>query len=229
MIIKKKGFIATIKDFFEGPEKKPVDPAVFNDPLALKTQWEPLQAGGANAKTYRLKSSGGYYLEFRPTFTTFIYPIVGTIFGLVFIAIGCAAGFEWFNNATYEGASPQVFGIMFCVFGGTAIFQAIRAYYQACLPLVFDKQEGYYRAGQKITHWWDPIGEEDLLPLSDIYAIQILSEYVKAKIPFNSYEINLILKDGSRKAVIDHHGKRTIKDDAYALGRFLGVPVWEAI
>jgi hypothetical protein len=43
-----------------------------------------------------------------------------------------------------------------------------------------------------------------------------------------SYEINLVLTDGSRLNLVDHSIQSVIREDAQTLGAFLDVPVWDA-
>ncbi len=42
------GFVEKILNSFK---REMIDPAIFNDPLALTTSWEPAKRGGANFKT----------------------------------------------------------------------------------------------------------------------------------------------------------------------------------
>ncbi|RWX50781.1 hypothetical protein VU01_12641, partial [Candidatus Electrothrix marina] len=48
------------------------------------------------------------------------------------------------------------------------------------------------------------------------------------KSSYCSYEINLVLQDGSRINVVDHGKKNRIREDAHALAEFLGKPLWDA-
>ena len=46
---------------------------------------------------------------------------------------------------------------------------------------------------------------------------------------YYSYELNLVLEDGSRLNVIDHGNVEAIRADAQKLAAFLGKPLWDAI
>ncbi|MCH7685413.1 MAG: hypothetical protein IH899_01815 [Planctomycetes bacterium] len=75
--------------------------------------------------------------------------------------------------------------------------------------------------------------------LKDIHAVQLLSEQCmmshasstvsteKVKVPFYSYEINLVLRDASRKNVIDQGNLDRNREDAKTLAQFLKVSLWD--
>ena len=65
--------------------------------------------------------------------------------------------------------------------------------------------------------------------MSEIYAIQLLSEHVQSsKNSYTSYELNLVFKDGSRMNVMDHGNARDIEAAAKKLADMLKVPIWQA-
>jgi hypothetical protein len=45
---------------------------------------------------------------------------------------------------------------------------------------------------------------------------------------YYSYELNLVLDDGSRINVVDHGNLDRLRSDAQTLSRFLDKPVWDA-
>ena len=107
-------------------------------------------------------------------------------------------------------------------------------------PSVFDKKIGWYWKGKIIDDDIEQIKQQhDAIELSKIHAIQLLSEYVESKLgptrsstrqnPFYSYELNLVLKDGSRINVIEDINQRRLEKDASDLSDFLNVPVWSVI
>ena len=66
-------------------------------------------------------------------------------------------------------------------------------------------------------------------PLSSIHALQLLSEFVSgSKSSYHSYELNLVLNDGSRINVVDHGNLDRLRSDANTLSRFLDKPIWDA-
>jgi hypothetical protein len=55
------------------------------------------------------------------------------------------------------------------------------------------------------------------------------SEFVSgSKNSYHSYELNLVLNDGSRINVVDHGNLERLRSDASTLSRFLDKPVWDA-
>ena len=66
-------------------------------------------------------------------------------------------------------------------------------------------------------------------PLSAIHALQLVSEHVRGnKSSYWSYELNLVLGDGSRINVVDHGNLDQLRADAQTLAGFLNKPVWDA-
>ena len=66
-------------------------------------------------------------------------------------------------------------------------------------------------------------------PLAKIVALQIIGEHIRDEDgSFNSFELNLVLTDNSRRNVIDHINLKAIIKDAKDLSNFLNVPIWHA-
>jgi hypothetical protein len=63
--------------------------------------------------------------------------------------------------------------------------------------------------------------------LATIQALQLVTERVSGKSSYNSYELNLVLKDGKRINVMDHGDQTALNADAEVLARFLNVPIWK--
>jgi hypothetical protein len=133
---------------------------------------------------------------------------------------------------------PIVMLIGGSILGGGGVW----LYYFMNKPIVFDKDSGYFWKGRKDPQQaLMPEMSKDFVRLKDIHAIQLLSEECmmigrsgsgsgtrEVKIPFYSYEINLVLEDGSRMNVIDQGNLNRIRADAKTLAQFLEVPLWDA-
>ena len=207
-------------------EVEPFDASRFNDPLAERVDWVPLKRGGSNFHTHKMKEVDAHRLEFAPT-------VGARLFAGIFITIGVA--FPIFFLITGEGSSDLegvwaklgiiAFGLVFAVAGGFM-------WYSMGKPRVFDKWAGMYWKGHKKPDLlYKPNDKEDdkrnAAMLRDVHAIQLVREYVRSdKSSYYSYELNLVLSDGSRVNVIDHGKKSEIINDAETLGKFLGKPVW---
>jgi hypothetical protein len=100
-------------------------------------------------------------------------------------------------------------------------------------PLQFDRRSGIFSRGRQSDK---PLAKA-LTPyqscaLEDIHALQIL---VKRKniggVPggaYLSYELNLVLANGTRMNVLDHGDGAAVRKDAATLAQFLSRPVWDA-
>ncbi len=67
------------------------------------------------------------------------------------------------------------------------------------------------------------------IPFDEIAAVQVIGERIKGeKSNFNSFELNLVLKNGLRKNIIDHGNLSAIVNDANIISDFLEVPIWHA-
>lgn len=73
----------------------------------------------------------------------------------------------------------------------------------------------------------DP-NDNNVIPLSSIYAIQIIPERVSNKnYAFRSYEINLVLDNKKRVNLVDYSDIIAIEESSKKLSEYLGVPVWD--
>lgn len=202
----------------------PFDPASLQDPLALKTAWTPVKSGGTNIVTHRLHASGHMKLLFKPAFgALFFYGI------FLFVGIGLVlfTSFALFSKSS--GFDPSLLPITFLGFVFALVgFVMFRS---GTVPIVFDKTRMLYWKGRPLS------GEsprtlqvKEKCELSNIHALQILSEHCRgSKSSYTSYELNLVLKDGSRINVVDHGSIRLLRLDAGKLGEFLNVPVWDSL
>lgn len=196
-----------------------------DDPIAKLTDWSPAKGGGTNIKTHNLHQVHGQRLEFRCS--------IGLIlFCGVFIAIGIGAligASVLFMKGDQQVDLGALIGLpIFGLFFGAIGFFLLRS---GLTPTVFDLGQGYYcKDRRKPEHMMDPSQLKNYARLEQIHAIQLISEHCSTKnSSYASYELNLVLKDGSRLNVIDHGNLTTIRRDAQTLATFLGKPLWDAI
>ncbi len=96
-----------------------------------------------------------------------------------------------------------------------------------------DKMSGSYYRGKELKRIHSQ-GIEQQGKLDDVYAIQLINERIQSSSSngrsstYTSYELNLILKDGSRVNVMDHGDAEDIEFSAKSLAGFLDVPIWKA-
>ncbi|MCA1801517.1 MAG: hypothetical protein LC662_03550 [Rhodothermaceae bacterium] len=201
------------------------DPSRFNDPLAMNTQWTPLVSGGTNIRTHKLVLIDFNRMEFKPSWGSILFCAVFLLTGLGvmigFIIAGTRSGTSFFQT---DFLMPVVTGLIFTLVG-------VFLYYTFGKPVVFDNRSGYFwKCWKAPDQAFDLNAMEAYTKLSDIYALQLLSEYVRGnKSSYHSYELNLVMKDGSRVNVVDHGSHVKLREDARTLADFLGKPVWDAI
>lgn len=200
--------------------KRPkIDLSHFDDPLGEEVGWGPLKGGGTNFKTHSLRKNNFNRYHFKATFGSLFFAGIFSIFG-----IGLPLGIILGNELPIF--SLETIGLLF--FG--SIFTSVGSYlaYQYLQPIVFDKTKGFFWKGWKEPEMYGRDNPKGATRLSEIHALQILSEYIRSdNSSYYSYELNLILRDGNRVNVIDHGKLDQMRKDAAELSSFLGKPLWD--
>lgn len=185
-----------------------------DDPVAVRTAWDPLKGGGANFKTRRLVAVDTSRLEFPATWGVRLFGAVFTIAGLAASAGAAAAGMWPFI----------LFGLVFVAVG-------VALWRYGTTPVVFDRrQDAFWRGRTAPNEVRNRAELKHYAPLGDIHALQIVREYVSSKNgSYSSYELNLVLEDGRRLNVMDHGDYDALRQDAHTLAGFLDRPVWDTV
>ncbi len=192
------------------------------DPLAAKVEWTPARGGGANFRTSRIVMKDPERLEFRSSLGAKLFCLLFLCSGLaVMILIPISmyreGGLGWNKNTLF----PILFGLVFSSVGGGLLYFMAR-------PTVFDRRTGHFWKGWKNPErMLDPEKLNSYTRLNRIHALQILAEYISGKSSYYSYELNLVLEDGSRINVTDHGDLKKLREDAETLSKFLGKPIWD--
>jgi hypothetical protein len=191
------------------------DPSLLGDPVAMKTGWDSVGSGYTNIATHKLVEVTPQRLEFRSTLKAYAA-------ASVFLLIGMCL----FGHAV-KSSSSLLFGVLFFGIG-------VLMMYFGSIPFVFDKREGYLWKGRKKPES-DP-GEKHsprkIALIEEVHAIQLLHEFVKRKTRswgpryVDTYEMNIVIGDGSRVTVVRHCDKASMLKDAEKLSIFLGKPIW---
>ena len=113
---------------------------------------------------------------------------------------------------------------------------AVFAVVGACLgwfgtiPRVFDQRHAAFWRGRRLPTPMEFVARgNSSAPLSSIHALQLLSEFISgSKSSYYSYELNLVLHEGSRINVVDHGNLERLRSEANTLSQFLDKPVWDA-
>ncbi|MCB9495430.1 MAG: hypothetical protein H6686_00895 [Fibrobacteria bacterium] len=201
---------------------KPVfDPTFFGDPLAMKTDWGPLAGGGSNFRTHK-----GVLV--RPDRYEFQATLGMRLFALVFGAVGGIFPLVFMIPDLRRDAADNPATLLILLF--PAVFLGASWFLWSVLGRVsvFDKREGWYWKGSRAPSEDPSVGTgKHAVLLSDIRALQIIPEHVTSKNnSYTSWELNLVLADGSRRNVTDHGAGDDLIREARELGQFLSVPVW---
>jgi len=200
------------------------DPSIFNDPIAIRTQWTPAKGGGANFKTHNFVQVNTTRIIFRSSVGARIFYGIFLLMGLGFtIGFSYQQFSEGTFNFSFASLFPSLIGFFFAVIGGLL-------FYFGTKPIVFEKGNGYFWKGRKNPETVYNIEElKSCTELKNIYALQIIAEYVRGnKSSYYSYELNLVLEDATRINVIDHGNLNKIRDEVNKLSQFLNKPVWDA-
>ena len=147
-----------------------------------------------------------------------LFPLILVLGGLVMIAI-----FMKKSPQKAKDYLPIGIAAITCAVG-------VGVYYTSNTPIVFDRSHGYFcRSREKPELMMDPTKLKRYAPLDRVHALQIISEFCRGdKKSYYSYELNLVLDDGSRVHVIDHGDQRALRADAETLSKFLDKPLWDA-
>lgn len=188
-----------------------------DDPIAQKVSWEPAKRGGANFKTERIEFSSSS-ITIKKTLGMILFSFAFLIPGLGVLLIGVP--YNFINGEVGAGFFLLLWS---AIFTGVGAFMLIGS-----KPFTFDKLRGVFYRGKQ--YGANPTGKKKSQGmLSEIHAIQLISERVSSKNSnYTSYELNLVLKDGSRINVMDHGKGKDLEADAKRIAQFLSVPIWQA-
>jgi len=217
--------INQFKQLFK-PEVK-IDPATFNDPLALKTSWEPLVFGGNRGINYVAVEENNSVI-FKKTTISKLFPLIVIIFvsWILYYPIS-----EVINTASILELLKKYYLYVIGYFAFIIIVFLIS--YFSGSNVYLDKNYGYaWKSRKKTDTMPDFVNIKKKVKLDEIHAIQIISERVKVnenRGNFTSFEINLILKSAERFNVVDQSNYRFILKDAELLSKFLSVPIWDGV
>ena len=203
------GWIQSVLSVFED-KRELLDPACFEDELALQVDWMPLVRGGSNFCTHRARLRQGLT---GSTLTFEVTPLVTLVCGVfVLVGVGLSIGHLWGTASVAQEPLMAFVPLVFSGIGAFLFWQARRQ--QVC----FDQSNQVFIRQGRPT------------PLQEVHALQLLREFVRdSESSYDSYELNLVCRDGRRLNVTDHGRLHAIRQDARILADYLGVPIWDAI
>ncbi len=208
---------------------KSVDASKFNDPVALRTDWTPTRSGNASYRTHKLVVKTPEQLKFKATLDAQFFYLIIFLFGAGFLYLVVH------EMVTPEGLEFSINKIIGALIAITFMSLGGGLFYFGTLPIVFDKQKGFFWKGRKAPdEVFDTQTLNDYAALEDIYALQIIAEFSpgdrgvrKSRVDY-SYELTLVLKNGSRISFFNHKKEKFLREDAETISRFLEKPIWDA-
>ncbi|EKE26056.1 MAG: hypothetical protein ACD_4C00457G0002 [uncultured bacterium (gcode 4)] len=190
----------------------------IDDPIAKEISWHPLLRWWASFKTHNLQTNQNGWLEYKAVTWAKVFSIIFIIFSFVPLFLIPA----FLQNLGYFFLVPVFFWLIFLT-GGIYMFKSFSK------SIVFDKAIGYfYKWKLKSNMWIIDVSDKNIVPLSNIYALQVISEFIKTdKSSYYSHEINLVLSDKVRINVIDCWNIDSMRNDAKQIWEYLWIPVWD--
>ena len=194
----------------------------FNDPVASKTDWSPCKGGGTNFRTHKLVVSGAYSAAFKPSIGGLIFYSIFLLAGLGALGLGMfflVSGIDTLSGGLWI---VLLVGLIFSAAGGAMLYFGTK-------PIVFDLATNrLIRGRSNKTIVMDYRDQKGIVPLDQLYALQILAERVSGSDnSYYSYELNLVMYDGRRVNVVDHGDLKRLRKDAQQLAQMLGKPLWD--
>ena len=191
----------------------------------VPTTWGPLVTAGPQIKAQKLEIENKNTLVIKASDELIKERKTSNNHAKIF---AIAASVIFFIYAIY-GSSETIISdfILLCLFLGLFLIVFHYQYSRAQnIRKTFDLITGEYCCNYKDTSNYVYNAQ-----LSEIYALQIIKEQVKIKrrksshyYTYNSYELNMILKDGRRVNLMDHNKKEHLYNDAKTLAQFLKIP-----
>lgn len=170
--------------------------------------------GGASFETHIAKETNEVF-KFLPSTKFALYTLM-----YLSLALAC-----YFFGMQLWPIDNGLSVIGFLLLGASLVFAFAFVYFlkDFFIRNVFSKKLGYFYRGYINIRFL----RNNKVSLDDIVAIQILGEITSEQIvPFNSFELNLVLKNSERIHVIDHANLKSIIEDSNKLSKFLNVPIW---
>lgn len=186
-----------------------------NEPTPATIDWSPLVSGGSNFRTHKLRKVGYHTYQSVPTVGYYIFNLIFVLFG----AGALVGAYFGLNESWFMVLILGFMGLVFMGVGGTLLIRALN-------PFTVDLDTGVFYKGKSYDPYASP---EDAKSgsIREIHALQLVTERVSGdKTTYNSYEMNLVLKDGRRVNVMDHGSRKKIHEDATLISDALNIPIW---
>jgi len=240
------GIFSKLKEMLGVAPEKIIDPIIFNDPVALRTEWKPLVMGGSNVRTHEAIQVYGNRIEFKNTFIMKAIPIILLVIAFIILYFGKLSEMIHTRNFSLDQFTAQAMieerGLIWAAPVIIFLFIALLSLIHTRKAIIFDKTFGYYWKGSRGSGpGFNPANQKQSVKLDEIHALQIIAEFVRnnssstrhrygsiSSSYYTSYELNIVKSDGQRLNIVDHGNKEGLIHDAKMLAQFLNVPLWDS-
>ena len=199
----------------------------FNDPIAWKTNFDSLVGWWSNIQTHTLQYDAFWNIVFKQ------HVLLWFIFLSVFLWVGWSILLPHLWDIIIHAEDIHIIDIY--SMGAWILFIIIWIivfYLSTQNSKIFDFQNGYFYPLRYKKKFWENIHNNrikgKIAKISDIYALQIIKKRVRSNRDiYDSYELNIVLKNTDRINVINHGVSYIIREDAQEIVDKLRVPVWD--
>ena len=202
----------------------PLDPARFEDPVALRTEWTPLKRGGANFRARRLRQESIHRMAFVASPAAWAVTLAFLLSGLADLVLLPLLVLPALTDL------PPLIRTLLPLSGLPFLGAGIWLAYVFLRPVIFDKERAWfwkgYRPPELVSGAYTP---REGMPLSRVHALQILVKVVHShQNTYTCWELNLVGRDGSRLHLVQSGQYPKLREEADRLASFLGAAVWDA-
>jgi len=192
----------------------------FDDKVAEQTHWHALEVKSGSFNLFNLHTEDPYKLEYKRTGLFKLFISVFVMFGCILIlpallsvvvnVLVMGLAIRWFDFVSY-----LLVAMIF--FGG-----AWRLVYHSQTPPLFNLRQLLFTRGR---------GSKKVeIDCSDIHALQLLAHYVgQHKGNYTTYQLNLVLNNGSREHVVGYSTPKVARRDAQTIAKNIDVKIWDVI
>jgi len=200
---------------------KPPRPWV-EDPIAKAIEWNECAEGGGGVG-HRLCYVGSSRIELRP-----VHPRSWYIVTLL-MAAGAAAFIYLETGSIDKGLWALLGGMCLSAMGWLLFHLGLKL-------VVFDKSVGFFwQGGKRHDQFSGDHPRKCYGRINDVYALQLILTYYTTGLPqdensrtYPQYQINLVMKNGTRINVVNYSDFDMLSKTAEALAMFLEKPLWDA-
>jgi len=199
------------------------------DKVINLTSWKALKSGGKKFKSHNLIKVNDHQIIFKISKRTIALYTFMFLLGLLTVII-----FLFGNVLGMDGSGNPLYGI------------AIGFVFMLVGSFLLITQSAQINLDNKLPAFWmgkldanaiiNKNSLEAYASLKELHALQVIKEFLPdnssnegwRRKGLTSYEINLVMNDGSRINILDHGNKKEIDRQAQEIATFFNVPLWHA-